>query len=452
MLWAHILYYEQVNIGYYLYSIFGFATTVAFPEAARWIYFLAPFWIPAMLIPIAWELWVEYVHYKWQTTRKYAVLEIKLPQEIAKSPAAMELVLHGFIQTGGEGTPHERYWKGKARPWASLEIAVIKGEVRFFIWCHDGQKTVIMGSIYAQYPDVAIHEVEDYTKSVSEHMDKWDIWACQYDLTKPTCYPIKTYIDYGLSDDPDEEFKVDPLANLLELLGTTTPEDQIWMQFIIRAHKKESNVFNHSGPDLWMDAAKKEIQKILDSASVPRIEADGSVTLVPTQGKMTTEKKDLIDAISRSISKNPFDVGIRCIQVYPKGAQGHIRADIIKGAFRQFGSNILNNIKPDDINYNYYWQDPFKYFNLPWGPRDKWLGTHLFKSYCERSFFWYPYRHAVHVPFILPWSIKNKAKPIMILNTEELATLYHFPGSAVKAPALKRIPSKRSDAPSNLPI
>lgn len=425
-------------------------------QTISWLWLFSPIWLTIALIPLAWDMWVRYAHYKWHTTRKYAVLEIKVPQETFKSPAAMELVLHALIQTGGEGTPHERYWKGKTRPWASLEIAVINGEVHFYIWCFDGQKNFITANLYAQYPDIAVHEVEDYTKEVSRNLKtKYDVWACQYAFVKPDAYPIKTYVDYGLSEDPDEEFKVDPLVSLLEVLGTTNKEDQIWFQFITRAHKAESTIFNNSKKDMWMESAKKEIQKIIDSASVERVEVTESgktvKTMVPAQAKMTTEKKDLIDAISRSIAKNPFDVGIRCIQVHPKGELSHIRRDVIKGAFRQFGSNILNNIKPDDQDYNYYWQDPAYYFKIPFmKPRNWRLGRHVFKCFCTRSYFFYPYNDGAHIPFLF-WGVKSHNKPIMVMNTEELATLYHLPGSTAKVPALKRIPSKRAHAPANLP-
>ncbi|MFA6095374.1 MAG: hypothetical protein WC767_00815 [Candidatus Paceibacterota bacterium] len=420
----------------------------AIDQTVFWLWLVLPVLLAIGLGPLAWSVWVRYAHYKWQVSRKYVVLEVKIPQETFKSPAAMELVLNALIQTGGEGTPHERYWKGKSRPWASLELAVIDGDIHFYIWCFDGQKNFLTANIYAQYPDVTVHEVEDYTKKVSQNLDKYDVWACQYAFGKPDPYPIKTYVDYGLSDDPDEEFKVDPLGSLLEVLGTTHKDDQIWFQFVTRAHKAESTIFNNSTKDQWIEEAKEEIQKIIDSASVE----DAEGFLRPSQAKMTTEKKDLIDAISRSIAKYPLDVGVRCIQAYPKGESSRIRRDLIKGAFRQFGSTNLNNIKPDDQDYNYYWQDPAYYFNIPFmTPRNHRIGQHVFKCYCLRSYFFYPYQAGAHIPF-LPWAVKSHPKKIMVMNTEELATLYHFPGSTVKAPALRRIPSKRADAPPNLPI
>ena len=39
-----------------------------------------------------------------------------------------------------------------------------------------------------------------------------------------------------------------------------------------------------------------------------------------------------------------------------------------------------------------------------------------------------------------------------VMSTEELATIYHIPGSSIITPNLARIASKRREAPGNLPI
>jgi len=83
---------------------------------------------------------------------------------------------------------------------------------------------VIESSIYAQYPEVEIYETEDYVHDVPMNAGQpdsdWDLWGATLELTKADPYPIKTYIDYGLDKDPKEEFKNDPLATLIELLGS----------------------------------------------------------------------------------------------------------------------------------------------------------------------------------------------------------------------------------------
>jgi hypothetical protein len=42
--------------------------------------------------------------------------------------------------------------------------------------------------------------------------------------------------------------------------------------------------------------------------------------------------------------------------------------------------------------------------------------------------------------------------PINVLNTEELATLWHFPGQIMRVPTLERIESKEASPPPNLPM
>jgi hypothetical protein len=40
----------------------------------------------------------------------------------------------------------------------------------------------------------------------------------------------------------------------------------------------------------------------------------------------------------------------------------------------------------------------------------------------------------------------------MVLNAEELATMYHFPGSVASTPGIERVASKKAEAPINLPL
>jgi len=43
------------------------------------------------------------------------------------------------------------------------------------------------------------------------------------------------------------------------------------------------------------------------------------------------------------------------------------------------------------------------------------------------------------------------AKKKIILNTEELATVYHIPSKVMEVPMLQRIPAKKVEPPSGLP-
>ena len=45
-----------------------------------------------------------------------------------------------------------------------------------------------------------------------------------------------------------------------------------------------------------------------------------------------------------------------------------------------------------------------------------------------------------------------KPQPTFVLNVEEIATLWHFPGQILKIPTLERVESKEASPPTNLPI
>ena len=62
-------------------------------------------------------------------------------------------------------------------------------------------------------------------------------------------------------------------------------------------------------------------------------------------------------------------------------------------------------------------------------------------------------RHKIHLPWPLsPFIFPNFFHHhIIVLNTEELATLWHFPGQILKVPTFERIESKEASPPTNLP-
>ena len=123
-------------------------------------------WLPVLLIILFWKLWVRYVQALFFSKRKRVLLEIRLPKELTKSPAAMELFLTGLHQAGREGTWYAKYWEGKTRPWFSLEMISIEGAVKFLIWTEEDFKNIIQAQLYSQYPTVEIYEVPDYTENV----------------------------------------------------------------------------------------------------------------------------------------------------------------------------------------------------------------------------------------------------------------------------------------------
>jgi hypothetical protein len=389
-------------------------------QAFKYIYMTLPIWLPVAFFVATFNAWIRYKRSQFWQKQGHVLLEIKLPREINKSPAAMEVALGAFFQPGGEGTWLARILEGKTRAWFSLEIVSVGGTIRFFIWTRPQFRNTIETNIYAQYPGVEIYEAEDYSKPFYYDPDKFGIYGAEFALTKKDAYPIKTYVDYGLHTDPKEEYKVDPITPLLELLGSITAGQNIWIQIIIRAHKKRRlwGVFGEK-EDQWKDDAIAEKNKIIESLK----------GRLPTKGESET-----IAALERSISKLPYDVGIRAVYITEKDKFNGALIGGILGIFKQFGSLDLNGFRPAGwlTIFDYPWQE---WFNA----KEK-LKPILLEEYKLRRYFFSPYMGK-----------KFYSKPF-VLNAEELATLYHLPGEVAATPTLERIPSVKSEAPPNLPI
>ena len=405
------------------------------PQAIQFAITISPILLTLLLAMMLWPLWVRYVRAKNFLSIKYTVLEIRLPKDTFKSPLAMEIFLQSLHNTS-DGSTYAQFWKGETRPWYTLELVSIEGRVKFYIWTQDQRKAGVMSALYSQFPGIEVHETGDYTKSVHYDKKTMKIWANEFVFTKEDPYPIKTYVDYGLDKDPKEEFKVDPLLPMLEFLGSVGPNQQIWIQILIRAHKKEQRKPGHwfKKTDAWQDSAKKLVNEIMirDEKTKSTKKKEGEED-IKTIIRLSKGEQDIIEAIERSVGKLGFDVGIRGVYIAPNESFNKPFAiGGVIGNMKHFNTENLNGFKPNGKVWHAQLADPWQdYKNIR---RDRYSADAL-AMYKRRSFFYAP----------------HEGTPI-VLNTEELATIYHFPGSVAATPTLDRIPSKKAEAPSNLPV
>ena len=385
---------------------------------------------PLLLVPAAIKTRLAYKRALFFAAQGYSLLEIKVPKEITKSPLAMEVLLEAFHKTSHETTFIDRWIRGKTRPWFSLELVSLGGEVHFFIWTRKTWRRYIESAVYAQYPEVEIYEVEDYTSYVPFDLSNYVIWGCEFRLSKPDPFPIKTYIEYGMDKEMKEEFKVDPMSASMEFLGSLKPGENIWIQILIRAHgkdkRKPGTFFTYKD---WKDDGKKIIEKIIkDSAPSISIPNQGDAQGAPPLN-LTMWQNDMIKSIERNLSKRAFDCGIRTLYLAKNDVFDAITISALINVFKQFSSEHMNGLSPTrgHAGLDYPWQD---YRDIR---RNK-IAWRLYDAYKRRSYFYAPYR-----------------SPSFVMSNEELATIYHVPGEAVGTPTLPRITSRKRNAPANLP-
>lgn len=406
-----------------LFSVTGLSGT----KVAAFAVATSPVWLPITLFFIFFEKWRDYIKKYFNLQQGRVTLEILLPEEILKSPLAMELALGHLWQTASPDNHIQTYWDGKNPPTYGLEIVSTGGTVRFYVNTQIRKyKNIIEAQLYSQYPGIEIREVPDYTAEIDRDMTEFDVFSMHFGIRKADAYPIKTYIEYGLDKDPKEELKIDPITQMLDLLGSIGPNERIWIQILISAHREENfkvgSLF--SKPD-WKDDIRKEINTLAgrDAKKLGPLELEG-------QPRLTDGERNVIKALERSLSKIPFNTAIRALYAAKKGyyLPGE-RIGAIITAWFQYNDAMLNQFGlrwRTDFDWN-WWQDPT-------GRRRVAMKKRELNEYKRRYY-------------------ENRAQTDkkFIMTVEELATLYHFPGKVAHTPTLPRIPSARAEAPPNLP-
>ena len=382
-------------------------------------------------------LWLTLKRGEFIAEQKNILLEIRPPRNLVKTPLAMEAFLSSIHLGPGESTWYIRWMKGGVRPWWSLEIASFEGQVHFFIWTRATFRRIIESQMYAQYPGVQVVEAPDYTRFISANPEESIIWGCDFKHSSEAPFPIKTYIEYGLDKVQKEPEQVDPLANLIEFMGSIGKGEYLWLQFVVRVHKGERYhpKRNKKGkPYTWKDEAEElvnEIRKTTRETYIDPVSGEERPGFPnPTKGQ--SEK---IAAIERNVSKLAFDVGARSIYIAKKDKFNVAMITHMIGLFKPFSTAVWNDINSSD------WLKRFD--DYPWEiGADK-----LKKKYARKLVEAFRRRQFFHDPF----SYGIPTKDIMVMSTEELATVFHIPSSSVGTPGLTRIQSATGEAPTNLP-
>ncbi len=406
----------------------------------KWFWVPLPFilWKPAIFY---WLWWRQEI---WNAQQENIFLEIRPPKENLKPMRAMEAVFTGLWQIYAEPTQIEKWWDGQELLNYSFEVAGIDGVPHFFIRCDKSTRTIVEAHVYSQLPEAEIFEVEDYTKKIPQDIPnkEWDLWACDYRLVKPDPYPIKTYVDFETERESKEEKRIDPISSLIEGISKTKKGEHMWVQIKAKPvlvesswRKKGKEIINQltyrGSPEKKKNFFVEMFETMLLGAS-PKEEKPKE--MLPPEMKLTPGEREVVSRIERKISKHGFEVFIRHIYLgkKPRFFKPNLRIPI--SYFTNFASDSTNGIFPigeTTSKVRKKWYDAFFF------PKRRLylLKRKSFRRYVERLNFDYP----------LPG-------PTFVLNTEELATIYHFPSKIqTSASLMDRVEAKKGESPVNLP-
>jgi len=415
--------------------------------------------IPLVGLTIFKDFWVTRLIENYIKGIEWVTFEISIPKENIKSIRSMEQVfvsLHGTYSFGIR--KGDRYLKGLVEDWMSLEIVGFARSIHFYIRARKKYRNLIEAAIFAQYPDTEIIEVDDHTKLLPANLPnaQYDIFGTDYNLAREDAYPLRTYIDFEEISRAErvEERKIDPIATISEVMSNLKENELIWLQLLIRP----------TG-DAWIDNAKDVIDKLMGKevkkkkgvigtvfggvgeflqnfVAAPAVHPEWSGKGVGEETKSETRTtpgdQNVLRAVQNKLSKPAFESILRFIYIDDRNEFTADNVSAVGGALRQFGMPNLNSLKPNFGTITI----PALTSKLPFR-REKLIAIRkkqMYRAYIERE-----------MPQGVSQAHKLKLKT-SILNTEELATLFHPPTVSVKAPKLQPVESRRGGPPVDLPI
>lgn len=398
-------------------------------------------WIaaPIFAFGLFWELWVTYAGLDFDERTSATLLEVQLPREYLKSStAAMDHLLASLYHLHKDVMLYEHYLHGQSQRSYAFEIAGDEGDVRFYIRAPKERTRYVTAEIYAQFAEAEVFEVvEDYAMTrvpvdaLTNPRHEWDLWGTEFFLTREDAYPLRTYIDMALEKPAVEETeRVDPLVNITEALASCGPGEHFWYQIIARPEigwEKESQKL------IDKIAGKKE--EVKPNAVEKTFEVLGTMFGGVLGGEPAEEEKkkeelrltwpigpqyDEMKAIDTKRTKLGFRCTVRSIYIARKGTFNKRHGQGMLGFFRPF----------------------VKYNGLKTDKRTVTALDYLYVKFREQS---------RKKDLLWRYRLRAGRAPGFILNTEELASLFHFPGKELTTPTVQRVPVKKGSAPAGLP-
>lgn len=399
-------------------------------------------WLPIAAVLI-WGLsqwWLNHKQDQYWEKLKWHLLHVTVPADSVQTPKGMVNFFTTIAGSKSSITWKEKWMWGKFQAYFSFEITSTEGRINFYVRTQEKYRDLVEASLYAQYPEAQVTEVEDYVQSLPNDYpnDEYNLFGSEMVLGQDDFLPIKTWDYFEHQGEKDLRFK-DPILTILENLGKLKTGEHYWLQILImqpdeqdwrkagqkfinekygkEEKKKSKDLF---GPVSWIP---KEI--MAQVAGMAFGEGEEAGDKYDWQAfKITSEEKEQIDGVARKISSLGWYAKIRWVyvakhEVFRKGSI----ASLSKGIFHQYRHQSLNKLglhgpsTPKDDYFYMEWQMPAKQ-------------RRLMSRFQNRSFG----------PGSTPY----------ILNCEELATLFHFPPADARTPVLTTVGSRLAEAPIDL--
>jgi hypothetical protein len=323
-----------------------------------------------------------------------------------------------------------------------FEIVCCKNQLRYLCIVPKSLKDLIEVAFYSQYPDIKINEISDFVCQLPPNIpnNNFDIWGEEYKLKKESIYQINT-IKSDIISDKDSKV-IDPITILLETTAKADYQGIIIFQIVLSQLNKDQkekytiegdNVINKilGKPVIVKKTVLEEFLGLFTQVFKEVI----SVTSAPKEEGKKEPSNDDKEKAKNLKTKNDYGVfscNFRVGYISPKEYAEKFVPSSINMFIQRFTSSQNSFEAIDNKGVELKTETLL----------DKWL-TSISKNQIELNMKRDLFQRIVN---------RKMEKKFFVLNSEELAAIYHFPFQKVSTKSLDYIKNKESAPPPNLPI
>lgn len=288
----------------------------------------------------------------------------------------------------------------------SFEIVAHREKISFYVVSPHDMARYIEQQIHAHYPEASIEEVEDY----NIFHPSGESLASYIRTKRNFVFPLKTY----------NKMEADPMNSVVNVMSKLEKEEGMSVQVLARSakgewHKKAAEVAAEitQGKSPTEALRTNRVNKLLsvlgDIAQAAKPPTDNKPQNEEPK-KLSNMEQEMIKEIEEKNYKAGLDVNLRIV-VSAKD----------KGKAKMY----LNNIDNAFAQYNYYEYGNSSRSKIPSGGQKRLIHDFIYRRFSEKLSF--------------------------LLNTEELASIYHFPVRGTDIPNILWLTAKHAPAPANIP-
>lgn len=341
--------------------------------------------------------------------------EIQVPKEASKQSESnrndrnedqkkeLIAVAEQIFTTLSEAASNKNLWQRNG--YISFEIAALDKKISFYINCSKDLKDLVEKQVHAQYPEAQIEQVRGYNPFVRGSQQS----TAELILQRNYVYPLRTY----------KLMESDPLNSITSAMSKLSEKEGAVVQMVIspagqgwqaRPRHMALEIQQGKNPHLVEKGpVARAIYELLSGVgrkNKQKNEHDLSGLYAPIN--LTPMQQEQVKRLEEKASRPGFKTNLRLITSAPDqfAADQHMRNML--AAFMQFSMPPFNGLQARHKN-----------------------SKSILVDYIFRAFHDY--------------GKKN------ILNTEELASIWHLPTPYVETPNIKWLLAKRAPAPINVP-